>query len=1271
MPENYLFPVGIDPKSEGFTVLNGQIDALEKSSKEAGDAMAKDFQKAGKAADDLDRSVKNTNTSLGQTTNAARTLEKEIADIGTATKSAVSNEPVNRFRQAWQGVQTMFRTGSRNVKDFFQGFKQGVNEAIRDAKRFEAEAQRAAQAGNQARDSQGRFTAGSGRAAGSGLSGNLRDIVNFATGGVIANGITGILTGIKNLGSEIITTAGKFQRFEAILRNAFGSSGDAQQALRLITDFAATTPFGVDEITEAFIKLVNRGFTPTKKELTEIGDLAASQGKSLDQLVEAILDAQTGEFERLKEFGIRARAAGDNVVIAFRGIEKQIKKTDEEGLRNAILSFGRLQGVAGSMAAVSLTLEGRLSNLGDTFSAVFKNIGSQSSGVLNTVVGLLQDFADVLKDVTEVPFPQVLREQQAELNALVLSLANTNENEQLRSRIISEISAKYPEFIKLIDLEKASNDQLLGVLTRVNQEYETKIRLAALDDKSSTIAKQQADLFNDQLAALEKIGPQLQAIGVTTADFFRFDKAKQDQVIEQAINSAKTKIQQLQQQLPSDPQMSGARAQIRRQMEDLDAQLKQLQNFDKTFTDLTKQQAEVSDIRSALIDGQKKANADALKAEQLKLAALEAQLKATKGLTAEQVKQRQIEIDAQKSIVAGLQGQVDRDNGVVPKKVTAPLSEAELKKIEAANRKAEELARKQNEQLIKLAQQLRDSELAIAEDGYAKQQQAIENSFKKRIEDIQSEKALTTSAEKAKADLIVALTKERDAQLQRLRLEQIRKEAELQQEAAKIIADLQPQNQEAQIAAINAEFDARAAKIKERFKDEADLRDQLLKENEAARNNAVTGVGLDAKLIDIDRQEKEALQSLELLKKYGNNTVKQERAIQQQILKVKIDAQTAILNALIAAGKAETDQQVINARNLLNALQAEFDAATNQVSNEKTDIFDLFGLDMTESEKEGIVQSFQIVMDSLTSIWENSLQRQLDLKQQQIDLIDEQIATLEEQFEKEKALADEGLANNMAVVQAELDAKQAAREQEQRQLDEIRKKQNKAAQAQIAVNGILQLSNLALSATQIFSAHSGIPFVGVAFAIAAVATMFATFAAMKAKAAELSKPQTFREGGPIRSGKDHAQGGIKYYSDNGDVKELEVGEYVVNRKSAKKYPRALEAINRDKWEDMQDFALDMLGRGGDWLPAFLEGTGVSMPDDKRREVLNLGRSVSTRDVNIKYDISGGDGNGKRLDKIEGHLAYLAQSERTRPAVHETETHIVTVRPHRITRKRKK
>jgi hypothetical protein len=43
--------------------------------------------------------------------------------------------------------------------------------------------------------------------------------------------------------------------------------------------------------------------------------------------VEAFNDAITGEFERLKEFGITAKANGDKVALTFRGQTVEVKKT--------------------------------------------------------------------------------------------------------------------------------------------------------------------------------------------------------------------------------------------------------------------------------------------------------------------------------------------------------------------------------------------------------------------------------------------------------------------------------------------------------------------------------------------------------------------------------------------------------------------------------------------------------------------------------------------------------------------------------------------------------------------------------------------------------------------------------------------------------------------------------------------------------------------------------------------------------------------------------
>ena len=145
---------------------------------------------------------------------------------------------------------------------------------------------------------------------------------------------------------------------------------------KMLQKLAADTPGSLAEWTEAYIKLVNRGIKPTTSELINIGDLSASQGKSVDQLIEAILDAMTGENERLKEFGIKASKSGDTVKYTFKGVTTEVKNS-EEAIKNYLLSLGRMDGVAGSMSTQMQELQGIESNLGDTMDNFYNKLGKR------------------------------------------------------------------------------------------------------------------------------------------------------------------------------------------------------------------------------------------------------------------------------------------------------------------------------------------------------------------------------------------------------------------------------------------------------------------------------------------------------------------------------------------------------------------------------------------------------------------------------------------------------------------------------------------------------------------------------------------------------------------------------------------------------------------------------------------------------------------------------------------------------------------------------
>lgn len=255
---------------------------------------------------------------------------------------------------------------------------------------------------------------------------------SFGQLGGAANKLGGMLAGafavgsIISFGKSVIDTTAEFQKFEAVLSNTLGSNSAAQMVMDSIVEFASKTPFQVNELTGAFVKLANQGFKPTMDEMKSLGDLAASTGKSFDQLAEGILDAQTGEFERLKEFGIKAKDMGDKVQFTFKGVKTEVDKTSD-AMKNYIVSLGNANGVTGAMDKISKTLGGQLSNLSDNWTTLMKNLGDSNTGVMSKTVDYLNQMLGAINKIgkadnltsklgidqrgkswTEVPFSEMI-----------------------------------------------------------------------------------------------------------------------------------------------------------------------------------------------------------------------------------------------------------------------------------------------------------------------------------------------------------------------------------------------------------------------------------------------------------------------------------------------------------------------------------------------------------------------------------------------------------------------------------------------------------------------------------------------------------------------------------------------------------------------------------------------------------------------------------------------------------------------------------------------
>lgn len=70
--------------------------------------------------------------------------------------------------------------------------------------------------------------------------------------------------------------------------------------------------------------------------------------------------------------------------------------------------------------------------------------------------------------------------EKNELNSLVTAILKTNSGTNERNVLMQKLNEKYPEFISFIDKEKITNGLLAVALAEVNQQYEYKIKNAAL-----------------------------------------------------------------------------------------------------------------------------------------------------------------------------------------------------------------------------------------------------------------------------------------------------------------------------------------------------------------------------------------------------------------------------------------------------------------------------------------------------------------------------------------------------------------------------------------------------------------------------------------------------------------------------------------------------------------------------------------------------------------------------------------------------------------------
>lgn len=166
----------------------------------------------------------------------------------------------------------------------------------------------------------------------------------------------------------IIKTASQFEQFQAQLEGTEGSAIKAKAAMSWVAKFAAQTPYQIDQVTDAFVRARGVGIDPLTSAMQKMGDAASANRKTLMDAVEAIADAQTGEFERLKAFNITTSVKGGNVSFAYidKAGKNAVKTTRKNALdiQKAVLSIWD-ERHGGAMIRQSKTFAGIWSNLQD------------------------------------------------------------------------------------------------------------------------------------------------------------------------------------------------------------------------------------------------------------------------------------------------------------------------------------------------------------------------------------------------------------------------------------------------------------------------------------------------------------------------------------------------------------------------------------------------------------------------------------------------------------------------------------------------------------------------------------------------------------------------------------------------------------------------------------------------------------------------------------------------------------------------------------------
>lgn len=339
--------------------------------------------------------------------------------------------------------------------------------------------------------------------------------------------------------------------------------GNARAARTLIADlkaFEVKTPFEATQVFDAAKAFLAFGFSQKEviPTLEKVGTVAAATGKDFNELAliygkaRAEGKIQNDTLGQLAEAGIPIY---QELAKVLNVAESQIRKMAENGKIN----FKDLE-----KAFTNLTSEGgRFNGLLEAQSKSFEGILSTLTGQLKErLVGALSGVFEAIKDITKgisdflaIPVSETLEKERQAFNGVTVSIYNAKEGTEQRTAAINELKKQYPQFLKDIDAEKVTNEQLKPILDKINNAYIVRIALQKSQEQIQPLLEQQAETelrlaqrrvgLNEALArGAELTGVNILAYKTEQEQLAAIQKALEEKVKAQGNNFSLTASQE-------------------------------------------------------------------------------------------------------------------------------------------------------------------------------------------------------------------------------------------------------------------------------------------------------------------------------------------------------------------------------------------------------------------------------------------------------------------------------------------------------------------------------------------------------------------------------------------------------------------------------------------------------------------------------------------------------------------------------------------------------